>query len=417
MRNLLSIQVLAQALFVGAVATLSLPAQEVVFQTSFDNDDGMIALQWSDDSKFTFGYDYADFDTIPEAPHTNSVGGDARKGLKLEANLSMAAFDSIAVATEDLGLTGPYSAQVDIWLNYNFPAGASGTTEFGGLSVGHDGELGGVSGATFIYDTDGDSGSDYRLYKDSVFQSIVVDENADADTQASQAAVAGQYAVKSLNNSLEPFVSAFPAVDIGEAVEQLIEGDTPAGSGGFRWMTLEAIVQPDVRGPAGITDDLGMATFRITEAISGETIEIGTIDNSNGEGTVNLTGEVAVVFLDIFSSVSNDPDLSFGIFDNLIISTLPEPACDPTTGGDLDGNGTVEFADFLVLSGNFGQTVNDHTQGDIDCNGAVEFADFLVLSGNFGQSPAGAVAVPEPCGMALLAVTGLAVTVMRRRRS
>ena len=28
----------------------------------------------------------------------------------------------------------------------------------------------------------------------------------------------------------------------------------------------------------------------------------------------------------------------------------------PGTDGDLDGNGTVNFADFLILSANFGQT-------------------------------------------------------------
>ena len=63
--------------------------------------------------------------------------------------------------------------------------------------------------------------------------------------------------------------------------------------------------------------------------------------------------------------------------------------------GDVDGNGTVEFADFLVLSGNFGLDGN-YQQGNLDLLGSVEFADFLILSGNFGNS---AVAtVPEPAG-------------------
>lgn len=57
-----------------------------------------------------------------------------------------------------------------------------------------------------------------------------------------------------------------------------------------------------------------------------------------------------------------------------------------TLGGDIDGNGKVEFADFLILSGNFGNEVDPGTNGDIDGNGKVEFADFLVLSGNFGKS-------------------------------
>ena len=53
--------------------------------------------------------------------------------------------------------------------------------------------------------------------------------------------------------------------------------------------------------------------------------------------------------------------------------------------GDTDGNGQVEFTDFLVLSANFGQAGN-YTQGDFDCDGQIEFADFLLLSANFGKS-------------------------------
>ena len=77
--------------------------------------------------------------------------------------------------------------------------------------------------------------------------------------------------------------------------------------------------------------------------------------------------------------------------------------------GDLDGNGSVEFADFLVLSANFGTRVDSYTQGDIDCEGEVAFADFLVLSANFGQSAADTAAVPEPTclGLAWLAVASM----------
>ena len=56
----------------------------------------------------------------------------------------------------------------------------------------------------------------------------------------------------------------------------------------------------------------------------------------------------------------------------------------PQLSGDVDGNGKVEFADFLVLSQNFGQDVSSREEGDLDGNGTVEFADFLLLSQNFG---------------------------------
>lgn len=84
--------------------------------------------------------------------------------------------------------------------------------------------------------------------------------------------------------------------------------------------------------------------------------------------------------------------------------------------GDLDGNESVEFADFLVLSGNFGNQVATYAEGDTDCNGTVEFADFLALSGNFGKTLGEAAPVPEPSGIALLALGCGWVGRVRRRR-
>ena len=45
--------------------------------------------------------------------------------------------------------------------------------------------------------------------------------------------------------------------------------------------------------------------------------------------------------------------------------------------GDLDGDGSVDFADFLMLSENFG---TESEIGDLDGNGKVAFADFLILA-------------------------------------
>ena len=90
-------------------------------------------------------------------------------------------------------------------------------------------------------------------------------------------------------------------------------------------------------------------------------------------------------------------------------------SCNPDSQGDLDGNGKVEFADFLTLSANFGMTVSDHTEGDIDCNGKVEFADFLELSANFGKTVA-AQSVPEPSGHFLIVLAALSGMLVRRRR-
>lgn len=91
------------------------------------------------------------------------------------------------------------------------------------------------------------------------------------------------------------------------------------------------------------------------------------------------------------------------------------PACNPNTQGDLDGNGTVEFADFLTLSANFGNA-GTHSDGDIDCNGTVEFADFLTLSANFGNTVgAGAASVPEPATGLMILIGTLGMLKFRKR--
>ncbi len=58
-----------------------------------------------------------------------------------------------------------------------------------------------------------------------------------------------------------------------------------------------------------------------------------------------------------------------------------------TLVGDIDGDGAVAFADFLILSSEFGQDVDPAGSGsDIDGNGNVGFSDFLLLSQNFGAT-------------------------------
>jgi hypothetical protein len=83
--------------------------------------------------------------------------------------------------------------------------------------------------------------------------------------------------------------------------------------------------------------------------------------------------------------------------------------------GDIDGDGSVGFPDFLILSDSFGQMVDPGTMGDIDGDGSVAFPDFLVLSSNFGQTT-GAAAVPEPSSLSLLGISMLLVGLFRRRR-
>jgi hypothetical protein len=66
-------------------------------------------------------------------------------------------------------------------------------------------------------------------------------------------------------------------------------------------------------------------------------------------------------------------------------NTPPTSGCDSNLG-DLDGNGFVEFVDFLVLSKHFGTKDANPSEGDVNCDEAVGFDDFLILAENFGQA-------------------------------
>jgi len=52
---------------------------------------------------------------------------------------------------------------------------------------------------------------------------------------------------------------------------------------------------------------------------------------------------------------------------------------------DLNDDGEVGFADFLLLSASFGKQNATYAEGDIDGDDAVTFADFLILSSEFGK--------------------------------
>ena len=54
-------------------------------------------------------------------------------------------------------------------------------------------------------------------------------------------------------------------------------------------------------------------------------------------------------------------------------------------GGDVNLDGKVTFEDFLVLSANFGATVDARSEGDLDGDSEVTFTDFLLLSADFGK--------------------------------
>jgi len=53
--------------------------------------------------------------------------------------------------------------------------------------------------------------------------------------------------------------------------------------------------------------------------------------------------------------------------------------------GDVNEDGVVDFADFVVLSNNYGKTDSTWARGDLNGDGVTQFDDFLLLSEGFGK--------------------------------
>jgi hypothetical protein len=68
-------------------------------------------------------------------------------------------------------------------------------------------------------------------------------------------------------------------------------------------------------------------------------------------------------------------------YDVASVVTLTGAAAAPSP--DFDGNGKVDFPDFLLFAQNFG---GSNARFDLSGNGTVDFPDFLTFAQKFGQS-------------------------------
>ncbi|XAM00101.1 PEP-CTERM sorting domain-containing protein [Phycisphaeraceae bacterium D3-23] len=286
-------QLLTAALTACVAAGLGATAHAaVVFSSDLDTGAGFTVLGTADTAS-AFGYDYS-ADGIPSAPN-----GTGTTGLRLDANITTGTASQIAAVTTATFSAPLYTVTVDAWVNANgpFPGGGGGSTEFGGLGVGHDGVTAGLNGGSFIYTGEGGSSRDYRMYKDDGEQFI-------ASTQ---------YATVSNNGSDPAYATAFPG--LGAPASQGQTGTTSDGAGGFQWMTIVATVDTVA----------GTVNYTITSDTSGNTVEVGTLDSNIGSSFAT-SGSASILYADLFTSVSDNSALSFGVFDNFVVEEIPEPS-------------------------------------------------------------------------------------------
>lgn len=156
--------------------------------------------------------------------------------------------------------------------------------------------------------------------------------------------------------------------------------------GGDSWENLVVLNDETVEG----------GTSSLERANSTEVFEI---DNPRG-GTVKFRWGIINAGNDWWWAIDNvRVNTAFqgnpipGFSDSSVWSFSTSDGTTPELEGDANGDGKVDFTDFLALSAAFGQDVDPPGSGaDFDGSGTVDFTDFLILSGNFGQ-PAAAAAV------------------------
>ncbi len=294
----------------GSLALLLLAAPAAAPAGEIFYDDMSGGANWTinktSDASAAFGFDYSALG-IPVAPHTTD---GTTLGLRMAANISSGTVNELNAVVTGLNLSGQYGVEFDFWINANgpFPAGGTGSTEFLGGGVGLNGGDAGRDGASLIISGEGGAARDWELFKNKGEQFIESRQYNPALTS---------------NNNSDPLLSSWfpgqspPALQQANYPQQT--GTTLNGSGGFAWHTMRILVDSTAIG-SGLTSNPGVARFEV------DGHWIGTIDNSNGGTVVDMTGGVGVIYADIFTSISNNPALSFGLVDNFRVSVVPEPS-------------------------------------------------------------------------------------------
>ncbi|MCA9292853.1 MAG: hypothetical protein KDA20_03470 [Phycisphaerales bacterium] len=245
----------------------------------------------------TFGFNYGAIG-IPEAP--NSRGGDAAtRGVKLEANTGEPA-ESAEMNLFPIGqsFSGDYRLRFDAWMSFDVTGGQIGSTEFLGGGIGYDSATAGIgSGVQMIATGDGGSGSDWRAFKDSFFL-----------TQ--DAMVAGS------RNAADPYYTNFlPGVapPVGSGQPAIAGFD---GSPAFQWVTWQFTVYGDMV-------DIGIIKPNGDQRLIAR---IDVTDISDGSSGATRDGNIMLYYGDIFTSVSPAPQFTFGLIDNVLVTTeIPAP--------------------------------------------------------------------------------------------
>ncbi len=290
----------------GIIFIASVTTHAALFSDDFDVDS---SANWniitsSADTSVTFAFDYSTIG-VPAAPN----GGGSTLGVRMAANIaSPTGAEAVTLSPVGQSFSGSYQIRFDMWVNANgpFPGGGGGSTEFFTTGIGYDDATvnkgsGSGSGGWFAVTGEGGSSRDYRAYKDG----------GEQFAESGQFLAGTSSAGGGAHNASDPYYAVFGGIDVAVAVPAQTAlhaqqtGITGAGTPAFAWHEVT------------ITVDGATALWSI------DGLPIAQLDPSIG-AIFSLDGNISIGYTDMFSSVSDNPDVSFGLIDNLVV--VPEPA-------------------------------------------------------------------------------------------
>lgn len=132
----------------------------------------------------------------------------------------------------------------------------------------------------------------------------------------------------------------------------------------------------------------------------------------NAASTMNINGAFSSVGVDGGDAIVDSAGIAMAVLYNWtgapndVVARASLPA-------DFDLNDKVDGDDYDIWSANLGILNATWVDGDANGDGAVNFSDFMIWQANFGQEWPSALAAPEPSCLAMC--TGLGVMLMLRR--
>ncbi len=366
-----------------------------------DNFDVNSSANWrlnrsSTDTRVTFNWNYAALG-IPSAP--GSAG--TTRGLKCEANMVNGVVAALSLSPNGQSFSGDYRLRFNLWLNANgpFPAGGTGSTQHGtagvgtaGTSVLWTGAGSTADGTWFAVDGEGQASDTGAIADFCAFSGTTV-----------QGVATGVYAAGTASNARgnlnSYYASAFPGGQAAPAVQSQT-GTLEVGTIGFAWREVTITKQ-------GTTVDWSIDGLRIA------TVSGAALPGSN----------ISIGYWDSFASLSDNTNLSFGVFDNVRVERLTSNA--PPYITDQPLSQTVKAgsnATFVVTAGGVpapgyqwrlggdpiaGATASNYTRGGVQTNDAGNYSVVVTNAGGTVTSADAVLTVSVPLPLKFDLITTL----------